>query len=279
MHMTIPAMPATPLRSAPHRRDESEDWQSRAERLLRAEAAPGAAMRAAFRRNREISAAYAAISLRAPETFRWAGMAAFASSTVGFGMLAMAGMGRARLSALVGLFSAESLALFDALSRGNRVVYTDIYWQHLAYEEGGIRQLEASARAGRIGPVILAAWRQIDAGRRAGDDGLIWAGNAALLRHEQEGVLQTVVYDENPRLWRHASGWIPSPIPGHLETFGDYLPGGDVANFAQRWAWIEGSILPRWRRLCDTQPVRARRELERLAGRELSVRRSAFKVV
>jgi hypothetical protein len=134
----------------------------------------------------------------------------------------------------------------------------------MAYDQGGLAEIERIYSAGQLDRRALCSWRQIDAGRRASDHDLIWAGNRALLHFEQQQVLQPQVYDCNQTLWREISAWIPSPIPGHLETFADFAPGGNIGVFAERWRWIEGSMLRRWRELNETQAPRVERILQSL---------------
>ena len=217
-----------------------------------------------FKRNEAITAAYAEMYLRNPQIYKWAGMAALTSATVGRGMYIMRGLRQTRLGSVVGLFGSEVAETFHNLGIGNRAVFTDIYWQHMAYEEGGLAEIEQIFHAGQLDRRALRGWRQIDAGRRAGDQELIWAGNTELLHFEQKHVLQPQVYDRNQSLWREVSAWIPSPIPGHHEIFADFAPGGNIGAFAERWRWITDSMLPRWRELSDTQPARTKRLLQSL---------------
>ena len=217
-----------------------------------------------FKRNEAITAAYAEMYLRNPQVYKWAGMAALTSATVGRGMYIMRGLRQARLGSVVGLFGDEVAETFRNLGIGNRAVFTDIYWQHMAYEQGGLAEIERIFRAGQLDRRALRGWRQIDAGRRTGDQELIWAGNTELLHFEQKHVLQLQVYDRNQALWREVSAWIPSPIPGHRETFADFAPDGNIGAFAERWRWITDSMLPRWRELSETQPARVKRLLQSL---------------
>jgi hypothetical protein len=217
-----------------------------------------------FKRNEAITAAYAEMYLRNPQIYKWAGMAALTSATVGRGMYIMRGLRQTHLGSVVGLFGGEVAETFRNLGIGNRAVFTDIYWQHMAYEEGGMAEIERIFRAGQLDRRALRGWRQIDAGRRVGDQELVWAGNTELLHFEQKHVLQPQVYDQNQPLWREVSAWIPSPIPGHREIFADFVPGGNIGAFAERWRWITDSMLPRWRELSDTQPARVKHMLQSL---------------
>ena len=105
-------------------------------------------------------------------------------------------------------------------------------------------------------------WQQIEAGRRKGDQALIWQGNRGLLHYEQQQILQPAVYDGDRELWKALSGWILSPIPGHAETIESFAPGANIGVFDDRWAWIEQRMLPRWQTLADHQPARVERQLQ-----------------
>ncbi|MFL5806664.1 MAG: DUF2515 family protein [Roseiflexaceae bacterium] len=239
-------------------------WQARADQRIALDEGNLGEHMIVFKRNQAITAAYAEMYLRNPQLYKWAGMAALTSATVGRGMYIMYGIRQAHLGSVVGLFGREVAETFRQLGVGNRAVFTDIYWQHMAYDQGGLAELEQIGRSGELDERALHGWRLIDAGRRAGDQDLVWAGNTVLLHYEQKEVLQPQVYDHNPALWHEVSGWIPSPIPGHREVFGDFARGGNIGVFRERWSWIEGHMLPRWRDLADGQPARAKRLLQSL---------------
>ena len=233
-----------------------------------------------FVRNQAITQAYAEMYLANPEAYKWAGMAALASELVGDGM------GTARFAKTLGSGYARSSEfapggqaigdlgsrMLDGLIAGNGAVYEDIFWQHLAYEHGGVDALEQAGARGKLDDAALEGWRQIDQGIKAGNADPVWAGNRDLLRYEQYDVLQPVVYDQNRTLWAQASGravdWVKpldSPMPGDRVTFQTRVPGGDIGNFRDRWSWIEGSILPAWR---SSEPT-LQDNLHRLATRPI----------
>lgn len=217
-----------------------------------------------YARNRAVSRAYADMYFRDPNTYRWAGMAAFASCTVGEGISQAEALRESGLPWIPGVSDISGTELSQSLQFGNALVYSDIYWQHLAYDHCGLGEMERAASAGKIPPSVLDAWRQIDRGRRTGDPTLVWAGNRALLRYEQETVLQDGVYSSNREVFRRLSQRtfvppLPSPVPGG-RNFQDVVPGGDIGNFAQRWTWIDSEMLPAWQRLAD-DPARVRTEL------------------
>jgi hypothetical protein len=242
--------------------DLSAQWRSRANRRI--EFTPGnpADRASVLKRNEYVTAAYAEMYLRNPAVYKWAGMAALTSAAVGRGMYMIHYLKRSHLNVMVGLFGREVANVSVMLGAGNLAVFEDIYWQHLAYERAGMAELERIAQAGRLDPRVLRAWRRIEAGRRAGDQAQIWEGNRGLLHYEQQQVLQPAVYDGDPQLWKALSGWIMSPIPGHVETIEAFAPGANIGIFQDRWAWIERRMLPRWKALADRQPGCVERRLQ-----------------
>ncbi len=127
-----------------------QDWQARAERRIDLDDGNLSEQMIVFKRNQAITAAYAEMYLRNPQVYKWAGMAALTSATVGRGMYLMYGLREAHLGSVVGLFRSEVAETFRQLGVGNRAVFTDIYWQHIAYEYGGLAELEAIGRAGGL---------------------------------------------------------------------------------------------------------------------------------
>jgi hypothetical protein len=242
--------------------DPRAEWQARANRRI--EFVPGnpGNRAAVFKRNEYVTAAYAEMYLRNPALYKWAGMAALTSAVVGRGMYMMHYLKRSRMGSVIGLFSREVRDVSYMLGIGNLAVFEDIYWQHLAYERVGIGELERIYRAGKLDRQVLQAWRQIEAGRRADDQDLVWEGNRGLLFYEQKEVLQPAVYDGDAALWKALSGWILSPIPGHAETIEAFAPRANIGLFDDRWQWIEQRMLPRWKQLATRHPERVERRLQ-----------------
>lgn len=216
-----------------------------------------------IKRNLHITEAYAEMYLRAPEVYKWAGMAALTSATVGRGMHLMLMLRYTGASTLIGLWPREAGVIFGQLCEGNSLVFHDIYWQHLAYQRAGLAEIEAIAAAEGMDAQVLDGWRVLDEGRRAGRAELIWQGNTALLEFEQRQVLQPGVYDLDPALWQRIAGWIPSPIPSQLETFEAYAPADNIGDFVARWRWITERMMPRWQELSDSGGERVDRRLMR----------------
>jgi hypothetical protein len=247
--------------------DRRAQWQARANRRI--EYAPGnpSDRSAVIKRNEYVTAAYADMYLRNPALYKWAGMAALTSAAVGRGMYMMLALRQSYLWSVLGLFGREVAEISYTLGVGNIAVFNDIYWQHMAYDRGGLDELEPIYRAGNLDPFCYEAWRKLDAGRRAGDQALIWAGNRDLLYYEQKETLQPAVYDGAEATWKELSGWIASPIPGHNETIEAFDPSANIGVFADRWRWIERRMLPAWQALSEKHPARVERRLHvRLLG-------------
>ena len=215
-----------------------------------------------FKRNQMITAAYADLYLSDSETFKWAGMAAIASKEVGRGMGIGEALSESGLPLIPGVPGARILGsdIVQWLATGNKAMYEDIYWQHLAYQNGGIAELERIRDANDINPQVFQAWQKIDRGKRENNQDLIWEGNGDLLRFEQRDVLQPKVYDQSRQLWSDMSGapakWfmeIESPYNSQGPSFQDFVDGGDLGNFDDRWKWINGSLLPEWKQIDANQ--------------------------
>lgn len=261
IYTTQPTAQAATIEDARRRR---AGWEARAERRIERTSDTQSSTGAIIQQNAYISAAYAEMYLRDPQVYVWAGMAALTSATVGRGMYYMRLLKHSYLGLMIGLLGGDVRDVLRKLGAGNLAVFTDLYWQHIAYDHAGIAEMQALYAGGALHPTAWRAWQQIEAGRRTGNAALVWAGNTDLLYFEQKDVLQPAVYAGNPELWKRLSGWIGSPIPGQYETFEAFAPRDNLGIFEQRWRWIEHSMLPRWRALAERHPQRVERMLHAL---------------
>jgi hypothetical protein len=55
---------------------------------------------------------------------------------------------------------------------------------------------------------------------------------------------------------------LKSPIPGHDITFKEFVPGGNLGNFDERWKWIDNSMLPAWKKLGNDDAGKVRNVME-----------------
>ncbi len=240
---------------------------------IEATSQPGAL---ALNRNKVINKAYAELYLANPEIFKWAGLAAFASASIGEKMEVLAAGNLLRVPALVAsekaanslnlLSSAMDLA-YNMIGRGNKAIYDDIYWQHLAYRDGGLAEMTALFEEGSLEPQLYLAWRMIDQGWQTGDEELIWSGNTLLLKYEQKEIIQPVLYDGmlNQPMWKLVSKLhqtlgvlIASPVPEEQKSFRDCVPGGNLGNYEDRWKWCVEKIMPAWQSYETKQPAKVR---------------------
>ncbi|WP_370263216.1 DUF2515 family protein [Limnobacter sp.] len=191
-------------------------------------------------RNRKINSAYAAL-WRYDKRFEWAGLAAFASKQVGCGMLhAAQGIqtinerqrklgdisrrplppsGRVAVDAAQAALEATEQSIqfvHEALALGNSALFLDIYPLHMFYAKRGLDELKKCIKArqriyanpehpvvwpvqdkvtfGIDHPEIIPAFEAIERGD-------IFDGVGLLARHEQQNILQPVIYDD----WRMRS--------------------------------------------------------------------------
>jgi hypothetical protein len=207
-----------------------------------------------YARNRAITQAYAELYFLDPQLYKWAGMAAFASDLVGDGIRQAEAARQHGGPPIPGVNDFSFTRLSQLLQLGNALVFTDIYWQHLAYHHGGIDAVRRAHDDGKLPSNVYEGWLQIDAGRRQGNADLIWDGNERLLDYEQRVTLQEGVYDQGRKIFQRLSSGpirllqpMTSPIPGHDVTFQQHVPGGDLGDFDSRWAGISESMLPAWR--------------------------------
>jgi hypothetical protein len=223
-------------------------------------------------RNKLINRAYVELYESDPATFKWAGLAVFASHSIGVKLELLRTVSIASKAALVASFGTALSAwylnsqldyLYKAVSLGNKMIFTDIYWQHLAYRDGGIEELERIHQQGDLSTDLLRAWQLLDQGKKAQDEEIIWKANIDLLYHEQHNVVHPILYggEKNTALWKKISkaddildALMTSPVPFETKLFRDCVPNGNLANFTERWKWCTESIMPRWREFETSEP-------------------------
>src|SRR5215468_2504740 len=248
------------------------------------------------RRNAAITATYAALYKKHPETLKWAGCAAFASHRVGLALRPYD-----LLTDLDGtVVGVEELFDYDGtkdefvrdvemLRRTNNHVFADIGWALLAYSapDGGLEQVRAGLVGDPNGPAMLEGFEGIDEGRRrlarnpgdAAARDLIWRGNEALLSREQKVVVQPAMSElrETFRLFlsvatdmdfdadhlhvdvkTHTSFWTYMVTLG-LPVLARSLSVPDFANFEQRWTWVKNRVFPIWRSVDESDATLERK--------------------
>ncbi|MEZ4883557.1 MAG: hypothetical protein R3E32_02380 [Chitinophagales bacterium] len=203
--------------------DSSISWKDKARRYL--QSFPNSTIK-----NQSITCSYAQIYLQNPEKFKWAGLAAIVSGKVGESQDDFD-------------FGTD---LKDDVFKGNRSVYEDLFWQHLAFQENGIAEIEKLYCAGQISKEAYYGWAKIEQGD-------VWEGNKDLLFYEQSQILQPIMYSPYSSIWWtldsdlitfFKGNLLTSPVPGDNQEF----PGDNIANFEERWKWIETHILPEWKK-------------------------------
>ncbi len=196
--------------------------------------------------NKHITDAYARQYLSNPDVFKWSGLAALASNTVGVGL------------------KVPNDALKSFLSQGNQAVFNDIHWQQRVYADKKLDGLKFFKETGALNSARYNAWEKIDSGHRAKDQLQVWEGNNELLRIEQKDTLQPL-YDKYKDKLKGVSFVAYSPVPGSFSPFQSTNPGGDITEFEQRWTWIQKSILPDWKKLEATDSEKIKKEFEEMA--------------
>jgi hypothetical protein len=239
-------------------------------------------------RNAVITASYARWYLRHPSLCKWAGMAVFASSEAGVYLRALMGQGAARY--LPASIRGATAGLIRSTNNG---VFDDIAWTHAAYlaPDGGIESvgegLDAPSHA-----LLREGFLDIERGRRMVERDphaaarLVWAGNRALLEHEQRHTVQPffgrfpasfarflslaaaadfclgdarIEQPSRPRFMRYMLG----EGRAVLRATGCRLP--NIARFDHRWHWIDRDVLPCWVAVEEARWPALRERMEQLA--------------
>lgn len=179
----------------------------------------------------------------------WAGMAVLAGHAVWQGLADNVGL---RPWSPSGHLNRIAEMLERELMQMNLAIFMDLGWQHEAYIQGGLAELEARFRAGEIDTPTIQAWRQIDRGIRNRNDADIQAGNQALLLREQSVILPpgyaNIQRIPGINFGRTMGRLAQNPIPGG-RRFEAIVPGGNLAVFEDRWRWIERDMVPHWNRM------------------------------
>ena len=115
--------------------------------------------------------------------------------------------------ASIGKDTTFATELQQTLAEGNIAVFNDLYWQHLAYSNGGLAALTIAFGRAEIHDIQYQGWKLIDRGLASNDPDLIAQGNLALLAYEQ-GVTLQPVYDKHADLVKEISPLMISILPG-----------------------------------------------------------------
>ncbi len=139
-------------------------------------------------RNRKISAAYAAMSLRRPD-MEWIGLAAIVSRQAGCAM----DHADQAMKSPIPLVSGPAGVAKDALGQTNRLIFTDIYPVMRFYEKHGADSLERckDQRPGGqpVPPALIKAAKAIDAGD-------LKTASDLIANYEQKDIVQSRIYNQ-----------------------------------------------------------------------------------
>ncbi len=262
-----------------------------------------------FHRNMEISSRYAWLHAQQPTCFKWAGMAAIASHHARLVLFPFRlDADRSGYVDLPRSLSRRRLLTTDAnrMREINNAIYDDIFWVHLAYlAADGVDDLRRLLRPHPEYAGLLCAFETIHRGRAILTDvgspqqarreaaDMVWAGNLALLEHEQRSVVQPLFDGLSGSFARLVSmgSTTTFEVRGlrqevrYFTSFSAFsLTGGlaaalrtrtvpSITRFEDRWRWLETSVVPRFRRLDADQDMvdrtlrRVMEEAQRYADR------------
>ncbi|MDJ0311694.1 WXG100 family type VII secretion target [Arthrobacter sp. H35-D1] len=174
----------------------------------------------------------------------------------------------------------------------NKEIFLDQARQHMAYENGGMTEINRLAASGAITPETAKAWEYID----SKDPAKVQMGNTMLLDREQNKIIANdydnmykhpvtgpavtymvtlvgepsipgaksypevfplIVPVETPGTTNIPFTPWDNPLQGTVEITTP-LPDGNIANADQRWDLIKQATLPAYQRLLAEDPERAR---------------------
>jgi hypothetical protein len=194
---------------------------------------------------------------------------------------------------IVANMSDTELAFYEtSMLDMNKEIFLDQARQHMAYENGGLEEVQRLADSGAITQTTADAWKKID----TGDPAQVAAGNTALLQREQNDIIandynamrdhpltgEAVTYlvtlagepsipgaKSFPEVFPYQFT-IESPGPENIPFTGmdnptqfsteitTNLPDGNIADADQRWALISKDTLPAYQDLLKNDPELAR---------------------
>lgn len=224
--------------------------------------------REARARNAGITARYAGWYAARPDLFKWSGLAVLASLSVGRNLAL-------RERPLMG-WAADGI---ERLRITNNRVFADVGWAHAAFEarDGGLAAIERGLDG--TAPALLAGFEDLERARRArrleARERLVWRGNEAIFRYEQE----THVQPELARIRGPFRALVSATARTDFGLLGeregrrwfawdmlcDEGALADIGDLAQRWRWLERRALPAWRAIERRSPA-GRARLVALAG-------------
>jgi hypothetical protein len=143
-------------------------------------------------------------------------------------------------------------------------IFDDLAWQHEVYLRGRLPWLQYCYDQENLPRPDYEAWQKIS---QADSPALIAEGNKALLRREQESVIQPLYHTlGRDLLWARlcfadcallhpstAFSALALAMHGTMESFPEAVPGGDILELEDRWRWMEHDVYPRWLHLHQTR--------------------------
>jgi hypothetical protein len=241
----------------------------------------------------------------------WAGMASMIGPAFYAGFRDLGFVPDAVRAAVLGVFGRASRRLARRVAGDlgfyettfltmQKKIFEDQATMHEAYLAGGLPQVEEFYRARIIDLATLAAWRQIDTGRRGGDQAAVADGNRTLLFREQHDIIDRFY------LQMLGHGGLGGPAFTYLLTLAGApsVPGahsyperypltidarlprgqisartpladGNIAVFANRWQLIDTDTLPHYVALIRDDPEQARA----LVATPIQVRMAGYRLL
>jgi hypothetical protein len=223
--------------------------------------------------NQAVTRAYAAL-YRMNRKFIWAGLAVFGALSAGeaifstkkaFDRLHDTGLFKTASDyqrlALGGMAAAYGLSVRDEVmalvhvrfAEGNLAIAKSLFWQHLAYMDGGLASIKEFHREGYIPDQLMEAWTNLD----SNDTDRQISAARSMVDYEQRVILQESTFQYLKPVFTGVIGaiqGISDPITNPLYKYGIKMgqaldqpfSGTDYSDPNQRMAWINGIVIQTW---------------------------------
>src|SRR5579862_9227715 len=172
------------------------------------------------------------------DAYVWAGLATYASFSVGVGLKDLSSATTLGLT----IFGNDPESMFIIVASGNYAIYNDMAWQFLAYQQNGFAEIKKCKAS--IDPLMYRAWEKLDSGLKDGkvtDRDAVKEATEMMAQHEQEKVLQPIL-DLDKKFARQMT---PA-----LMLRKDLIPGvgfgnvGDFSSAKDRVSWVKEVTIP-----------------------------------
>ena len=177
--------------------------------------------------------------------FQWCGLARLAGSQV------ISGVSDASYATLSPSAILTRIAdnIFTAMAEGGYDIFDSLAWQHHAYRSSGLGALEWTNDNSGDNDLaqLIISWRDLNAGLNTNDADLIAAAARRMTIYEQQEIIVPTwnklreITLENGDVTHVYTVLAENVMKPNGDRFTVAIPGGNLADTADRWRWIDDS--------------------------------------